>query len=157
MFTCWFISISSYVDVKVISGDNPLTVSVIASKVGIENAENYISLDGMSDEEVLAVAEKYTVFGRVKPHQKQLLVKALKEAKQYVKEMKDAFDDSINVKTKVVTGLPSESIINVAEEENVDLIIIASSGKSGLHRFVIGSVAEEVLKNADMDVLLVHD
>lgn len=104
----------------------------------------------------VAVEIRKTAFHRSKDVERTNK-KALKEAKQYVKEMKDAFDDSINVKTKVVTGLPSESIVRVAEEENVDLIIIASSGKSGLHRFVIGSVAEEVLKNADMDVLLVHD
>ena len=104
----------------------------------------------------VAVEIRKTAFHRSKDVERTNK-KALKEAKQYVKEMKDAFDDSINVKTKVVTGLPSESILNVAEEENVDLIIIASSGKSGLHRFVIGSVAEEVLKNADIDVLLVHD
>lgn len=104
----------------------------------------------------VAVEIRKTAFHRSKDVERTNK-KALKEAKQYVKEMKDAFDDSINVKTKVVTGLPSESIVKVAEEENVDLIIIASSGKSGLHRFVIGSVAEEVLKNADMDVLLVHD
>lgn len=104
----------------------------------------------------VAVEIRKTAFHRSKDVERTNK-KALKEAKQYVKEMKDAFDDSVNVTTKVVTGLPSESIVNVAEEENVDLIIIASSGKSGLHRFVIGSVAEEVLKNADMDVLLVHD
>lgn len=104
----------------------------------------------------VAVEIRKTAFHRTKDVDRTNK-KALKEAKQYVKEMKDAFDDSVNVTTKVVTGLPSESIVKVAEEENVDLIIIASSGKSGLHRFVIGSVAEEVLKNADMDVLLVHD
>ncbi|WP_297982142.1 universal stress protein [uncultured Methanobrevibacter sp.] len=79
------------------------------------------------------------------------------EAKDYVKSMKDAFDDSINVSTVVEVGFPSESILKVAEEEDVDLIIIASSGRSGIHRFVIGSVAEKVLKNADMDVLLIHN
>ena len=104
----------------------------------------------------VAVEIRKTAFHRSKDVERTNK-KALKEAKQYVKEMADAFDDSVNVTTKVVTGLPSESIVKVAEEENVDLIIIASSGKSGLHRFVIGSVAEEVLKNADMDVLLVHD
>ena len=104
----------------------------------------------------VAVEIRKTAFHRTKDVDRTNK-KALKEAKQYVKEMKDAFDDSVNVTTKVVTGLPSESIVKVAEEENVDLIIIASSGKSGLHRFVIGSVAEEVLKNADMDVLLAHD
>ena len=104
----------------------------------------------------VAIELRKTTFQRSKDIDKTNK-KALKEAEEYVKEMKGAFDDSINVKTKVVTGLPSEAIVQVSEEEGADLIIIASSGKSGLHRFVIGSVAEEVLKNANIDVLLVHD
>ena len=70
--------------------------------------------------------------------------------------MKKRFDDDVNVRTKVVVGFPAESIIDVSEKENADLIVISSSGKSGLHRFIIGSVAEKVLKNSDIDVLLVH-
>ena len=57
----------------------------------------------------------------------------------------------------VVTGFPAEKIKEVADEEDVDLIIISASGKSGLHRLVLGSVAEKVLKNSDIDVLLVHN
>ena len=45
----------------------------------------------------------------------------------------------------------------MAEKEDVDLIIISASGKSGLHRFLIGGVAERVLKNSKKDVLLVHN
>ena len=43
------------------------------------------------------------------------------------------------------------------EDEDVDLIIIAASGKSGLHKFFIGSVAERVLKTTERDVLLIHN
>ena len=50
------------VDVKVISGDNHLTVSRISQRAGIPNAENYISLEGLSDKEVVRVANKYSVF-----------------------------------------------------------------------------------------------
>ena len=57
----------------------------------------------------------------------------------------------------VKCGFPAETIIDVAEEENADLIVISASGKSGIHRFVIGSVAEKVLKLSDIDVLLVHN
>jgi nucleotide-binding universal stress UspA family protein len=57
----------------------------------------------------------------------------------------------------VVTGFPAETINKVAEEEGADLIVISASGKSGIHRFVIGSVAEKVLKNSNIDVLLVHN
>lgn len=68
----------SGVEVKVISGDNPVTVSEVAKRVAIAGAEDYISLDGLSDEDVYNIADKYTVFGRVKPNQKQIIVKALK-------------------------------------------------------------------------------
>ncbi|MDR2201605.1 MAG: HAD-IC family P-type ATPase [Clostridiales bacterium] len=66
------------VEVKVISGDNPVTVSEVARRVGVERAELYISLDGLSDQEVVEAAKKYTVFGRVTPEQKMLLIKSMK-------------------------------------------------------------------------------
>ena len=47
------------VQVKVISGDNPMTVSEVATRAGIEGADKYVSLDGMSDDEVKAIANKY--------------------------------------------------------------------------------------------------
>ncbi len=80
-----------------------------------------------------------------------------KEAETAVANMEKLFDPSINVRTMVMTGFPAETINEVAEEEDVDLIVISSSGKSGLHKFIIGSVAEKVLKNAEKDVLLVHN
>ena len=71
--------------------------------------------------------------------------------------MKELFDEGIKVRTLVKKGFPSEKINEVAEKEDCDLIIIASSGKSGLHKFVLGSVAEKVLKDTEKDVLLIHD
>ncbi len=72
------------VDVKIISGDNPLTVSKIAKKVGVRNYENYIDMSQVKDNQIDKVALKYSIFGRVSPLQKQLLVKALKKAKRTV-------------------------------------------------------------------------
>ena len=72
----WFVE--NDVQVKVISGDNPLAVSVIAQKVGVAGAEKYISLEGLTDEQVWDVANDYTVFGRVTPEQKAILVRAMK-------------------------------------------------------------------------------
>ncbi len=80
-----------------------------------------------------------------------------KEAEEAVEKMRKLFDDNLNVKTIVKTGFPAETINEVAEEEGADLIVISASGKSGLHKFIIGSVAEKVLKTADIDVLLVHN
>ncbi len=81
----------------------------------------------------------------------------LKEAHENVDRMASQFDERVNIKKMVVTGIPSDMIVKVADDEDVDLIIISSSGKSGLHRFFIGSVAEKVLKNSEKDVLLVHN
>ena len=81
------------VAVKVISGDNPLSVSVIAQKVGVKDADKYISLDGMSDDEVADAANKYTVFGRVTPEQKAILVRAMKQAGRTVAMTGDGVND----------------------------------------------------------------
>ncbi len=81
------------VEVKVISGDNPMTVSEVARRVGVENAELYVSLEGFSDQEVIEAATKYTVFGRVTPEQKRLLVRAIKAKKHTVAMTGDGVND----------------------------------------------------------------
>lgn len=68
------------VTLKVISGDNPVTVSYIAREVGIENGDKYIDATMLDTEEKIKVAaKKYNVFGRVTPEQKLAIIKALKE------------------------------------------------------------------------------
>lgn len=81
------------VAVKVISGDNPLSVSVIAQKVGIKNADRWISLDGLTDEQVADAANQYTVFGRVTPEQKAILIRAMKQGGHTVAMMGDGVND----------------------------------------------------------------
>ena len=81
------------VDVKVISGDNPITVSEIAKRAGISNSSNWISLEGLSDKEVASIADKYTVFGRVSPDQKAVLIKSLKRAGHTVAMTGDGVND----------------------------------------------------------------
>ena len=78
------------------------------------------------------------------------------EAQEAVDNMAEKFDDYMKVTKMVEVGFPADKINEIAEREGVDLIIITSSGKSGLHRFIIGSVAEKVLKTSEIDVLLVH-
>lgn len=86
------------VDVKVISGDNPITVSEIALRAGVENADRFISLDGLTDDEVKAIAFDYTVFGRVSPEQKRILVKTFKEHKKTVAMTGDGVNDILALK-----------------------------------------------------------
>ena len=87
----WFVE--NDVQVKVISGDNPLAVSVIAQKVGVAGAEKYISLEGLTDEQVWNVANDYTVFGRVTPEQKAILVRAMKAQGHTVAMTGDGVND----------------------------------------------------------------
>ena len=71
------------VDIKVISGDNPLTVSVIAAEAGIVGAERFVDASTLKEKEDYDRAvEEYTVFGRVTPSQKRMLVQALKSIKK---------------------------------------------------------------------------
>ncbi len=92
----WFAS--NDVDIKVISGDNPQAVSNIALRVGIKNAENFVSLEGMTEEQVRESATQYTVFGRVSPDQKAILVKALREANHTVAMTGDGVNDILAMK-----------------------------------------------------------
>lgn len=86
------------VGVKIISGDNPLTVAAIAKRVGVENADACISLEGKTDEEVWEIADKYTVFGRVSPEQKHILVKSLKKQGFVVSMTGDGVNDTLALK-----------------------------------------------------------
>ena len=86
------------VKVKIISGDNPLTVAEIAKRVGVDNTEALINLEGMNEKQVIAAASKYTVFGRVTPEQKATLVKALKALGNTVAMTGDGVNDILALK-----------------------------------------------------------
>lgn len=88
------------VDLKIISGDNPITVSSIAKKVGIKNAENYIDARELpeNEEELRKVVDKISVFGRVSPHQKKSIVKALKSNGHTVAMTGDGVNDVLALK-----------------------------------------------------------
>ena len=68
---------SEDVTLKIISGDNPVTVSHIAHQAGFADYQSYIDCSKVSDEELEALAEDTAIFGRVSPHQKKLLIQTL--------------------------------------------------------------------------------
>lgn len=86
------------VEIKIISGDNPVTVSEVARRVGVKNAGQYISLDGLTDIEVENVANQYTVFGRVTPEQKAILVRTIKKQGNTVAMTGDGVNDILALK-----------------------------------------------------------
>ena len=81
------------VDVKIISGDNVNTVKKIAELCGVLHSEKAITLTGLSEEEVRQAASEYTIFARVSPEQKEILVSALQEKGKKVAMTGDGVND----------------------------------------------------------------
>lgn len=84
------------VEIKIISGDNPLTVSAVAEKAGVDNARSYI--DASTVENIADVVGDYTVFGRVTPDKKLEIIKALKAKGHTVAMTGDGVNDVLALK-----------------------------------------------------------
>ncbi len=80
-------------DVKVISGDSPLAAAAVAKSCGIRNTENCIDASTLSDGELAKASETHTVFGRVSPEQKKILVSALQEKGHRIAMTGDGVND----------------------------------------------------------------
>ncbi len=86
------------VQIKVISGDSPMTVSEVAMEAGIENADRFVDASTLLEEDMDEACEKFTVFGRVSPQQKRQLVAALKRAGHTVAMTGDGVNDVLALK-----------------------------------------------------------
>ncbi|MDP2425505.1 MAG: HAD-IC family P-type ATPase [bacterium] len=86
------------VQIKVISGDNALTVSDVARRAGVDNASKYLSLENISDDELRLVANDYTVFGRVNPNQKKVLIETFQANQHKVAMIGDGVNDILALK-----------------------------------------------------------
>ena len=87
------------VAIKVISGDNPATVSEVAKRAGIDGAENYVVESTLaSEKDITEAVDKYRVFGRVTPKQKQLIVRALQKQIHTVAMTGDGVNDILAMK-----------------------------------------------------------
>lgn len=107
------------VEVKVISGDSPKTVSAVAIEAGIEGAEHYIDMTTVKSKKQLEeAAADYTVFGRVKPEQKRQLVQALQKQGHTVAMTGDGVNDVLALKAAdcgIAMAGGSEAAAGVAE------------------------------------------
>lgn len=106
------------VDIKIISGDNVLTVSNIAKRAGLKNYNKYIDLSKVSsDENIKKIANEYSIFGRVSPIQKKQLICALKESKHTVAMTGDGVNDVLALKdadVSIAMASGSEAAKNTA-------------------------------------------
>ncbi len=107
------------VEIKVISGDNPITVSAVAEQAGIQNFDQYVDASTLkSQKDYLDAVEKYTIFGRVTPEQKRELVHALQEHKKTVAMTGDGVNDVLALKDadcSIAMASGSDAAANVSQ------------------------------------------
>lgn len=117
------------VTVKLISGDNPITVAKIAKHAGLKEYKNYIDCSKLqTEEELKKVANQYTIFGRVTPIQKKQLIVALKEQGHTVAMTGDGVNDVIALKEadcSIAIASGSDAARNVAQ-----IVLLDSNFKS---------------------------
>jgi len=84
---------------------------------------------------------------------RELLLKEGKEAVDQVEKL--AKDEGVNFESTVAEGNPGSEIIIYAEKAGMDIIVVGTVGRTGLDRFLLGSVAEKVVRNSKIPVLTV--
>lgn len=123
------------VDIKIISGDNVLTVAQIAKRVGMEEWENYIDATTLDTEEkIKEAALKYHIFGRVTPTQKKALIVALKQQGRCVAMTGDGVNDVLALKEADC----SIAMANGSDAtKNVSQLILLDSNFSSMPQIVL--------------------
>lgn len=125
----------------------------IASKSGAE----IIALNVVDTSSLIGLpAEDLTV--RVTEILKQEAQKSLENIEDLIDEFKkeEKVTDDIKLIKQSKDGSPADIIIKTVEEEGIDLIVMGTSGKHGIDRFLLGSVTEKVVRSATCPVLAVH-
>ena len=105
------------VDIKIISGDNPITVSKIAKRAGIEDVKE-IDLSTIEDDEIPSIISQYNIMGRVKPDQKKKIINCLKDQNHFVAMTGDGVNDCLALKEadcSIAMANGSEAAKNVSQ------------------------------------------
>ena len=86
----------------------------------------------------------------------KMLKKETEKNLETVEKLKEKSNSNVKLTLKVAEGSPAGVILETIEKENIDLVVMGSSGKSGFDRLILGSVAEKVVKAAECSVLVVY-
>ena len=111
------------VDIRIITGDNPESAAEIAQRAGVEGSDKYISLEGMSLEEVRHFARDYVIFGRVTPEQKEVIIEALKDDGHTVAMTGDGVNDILALRVadcSIAMASGSDAAKNVSHLVSLD-------------------------------------
>ncbi len=133
----------------------PTDGSEFAKKAG----KHALFLSKVTGAEIVAVSVTENNFVNGLPLDDEIyqLNQILKErSEENLKEFDELNDDDLKITHVIREGSPARVILEVAQEEDIDLIVMGSSGKSGFDRFIMGSVADKVVNSAKCAVLVVH-
>lgn len=86
------------IDIKIISGDNALTVKEVSRMAGVLNYDKYISMENVEISKIKDIVEKYTIFGRTTPDQKQEIIRCLQEKNHKVGYIGDGVNDTTSLR-----------------------------------------------------------
>jgi nucleotide-binding universal stress UspA family protein len=92
----------------------------------------------------------------LKKDMKKLWAEDAQETLKGVLKVLNSNGMDLKVDSQIKEGQPAEKILETIDEENVDLVVIGSSGKHALDRFFIGSVAEKVVRSSKSPVMVIH-
>ena len=115
---------SQEVGLKIISGDNPVTVSSIAQKAGFADYQSYVDCSKIIDEELIAMAEETAIFGRVSPHQKKLIIQTLKKAGHTTAMTGDGVNDILALREADCSIVMAE--VDPATRQIANLVLLNS-------------------------------
>ena len=138
---------------------NKMLVPTDGSEFAKKAQKHALFLSKVSGAEIIAVSitENNFVNGLPLDDEVYQLNQILKErSEENLKEFDELNEDNLKITHVIREGSPAKVILEVAKEEDVDLIVMGSSGKSGFDRFIMGSVADKVVNSAKCAVLVVH-
>ena len=138
---------------------NKILVPTDGSEFAKKAQKHALFLSKVSGAQIIAVSvtENNFVNGLPLDDEVYQLNQVLKErSEENLKEFDKINEDDLKITHIIREGSPARVILEVAQEEDVDLIVMGSSGKSGFDRFIMGSVADKVVNSAKCAVLVVH-
>ncbi len=126
-----------------------------AAKLAVVNNAEITLLQIVTTNQDLALAESYTSsMGQLS---EEYVQHAMSQATQYLNRIKMLLETKdIPVHAHVEIGFPAEQIINYAREHEIDMIAMSTHGRSGINRWLVGSVADKVMRASSVPVLMIR-
>ena len=133
------------------------------SKYSEKSEKHALALAASNNAEIIALSVIENSFSLNLPDSdtvaeiNQLLKEENLENLKNVEKLRDEAGFDIKITPKIAEGFPAKVILETIDAEDIDLVVMGSSGKSGIDKFLMGSVAEKVVKSAKCNVLIIHD